>query len=66
MNTAPLSSDDFKASFECRNGKEFVFSLDARKNLGGRNEPFKIQYRVDDKHSRTIKMRTFSNSETVE
>ena len=63
-NTSPSSSDNFRASFECRNGKDFVFTLDARQNLGGRNKPFKVQYRVDDKHSKTIKMRTFSNSET--
>ena len=63
-NTSPLSSDKFKASFECRNGKKFVFSLSAGKNLGGRNELFKVQYRIDDKHSKTIKMRIFTNSET--
>ena len=63
-NTLPLPSDNFKASFECRNGKEFAFSLYGNKNLGERNGPFKVQYRVDDKHSKTIRMRIFSNSET--
>lgn len=59
-----LPSDKFKVNFECRNGKEFVFSLYGGKDLGERNEPVKVQYRVDDKHAKTVKLRIFSNTET--
>ena len=63
-NLPPFSSDGFKASFECRNGKEFVFALYTGKNLGVRNELFKAQYRVDDKRSKSLPMRIFTNTET--
>ncbi len=63
-NKLPASSESFKANFECRNGKDFAFSLYTDKNLGDRNGPLKIQYRVDDKRSKTVRMRIFSNSET--
>lgn len=63
-DTSTSSSDYFRAGFECRNGRDFVFTIDANEYLGGRNQPFRVRYRVDNKRAKTIKMRTFSNSET--
>ena len=64
VNNLSLSpSENLKAGFECRGGKQFVFTVRTKRNLGGRNKPFKIDYRADDKRVKSIKMRTFSNSE---
>ncbi len=65
VNNLSLSTpENIRASFECRGGKQFVFTVRANRNLGGRNKPFKIDYRVDDKRVKTVKMRTFTNSDS--
>ena len=64
VSSASLSQSPVKISFECRNGKNFVFTSDVNQNLGGRNVAFTLHYRVDNKRSKKVKMRTFSNSET--
>ncbi len=65
VNNLSLSpSEEFRAGFECRNGKQFVFTVRANRNLGGRNKPFKLDYRADDKRVKSVKMRTFTNSES--
>ena len=57
-------SEKVRASFECRDGKDFVFALYGGKRLGARDELVKVRYRVDDKNSKTIRLRTFTTSET--
>ncbi len=57
-------SGPFRVGFECRNERDLVFTIDAHRNLGGRNEEFSLQYRVDDKRPKKVRMRTFTNSET--
>lgn len=65
VNNLSLSpSEKLRAGFECRNGKEFVFTIGSNRNLGGRNKPFRLEYRADDKRVKSVKMRTFSNSDT--
>lgn len=59
-----LAPNPLKVGFECRNGKQFVFVSDMNENLGGRNLEFTLRYRVGNKRSKKIKMRTYSNSET--
>ena len=59
-----LPSEKVRASFECRDGKDFVFALYGAKRLGARDELVKVRYRVDDKRSKTIRLRTFTTSET--
>ena len=62
-NLSHSRSDQLRASFECRGGKEFVFTIRSNRDLGGRNKPFKLDYRADDKRVKSIKMRTFTNSD---
>ena len=65
VNNLSLSpSENFRAGFECRGGKQFVFTVRANRNLGGRNKPFKLDYRADDKRVKSVKMRTFTNSDS--
>lgn len=59
-----LGSERFKVSFECRNKKDFVFTVDTYHELGGKDVEFKFQYRPDKKKKKKIEMRTFSNSST--
>ncbi len=64
VNNLSLSpSEYFRAGFECRNSKELVFTVRVNRNLGGRNKPFRLEYRADDKRAKSVKMRTFTNSE---
>lgn len=58
------AQNDFKVSFECRNGREFVFTVDAKRDLGGKKEPFEFIYRADGKKRKKVRMVTFTNSET--
>jgi len=54
----------FKLSFECRNGREFVFTLDAGHRLGEKKDGFKFYYRADGQRTQKVRMVTFTNSNT--
>ncbi len=54
----------FKVSFECRNNREFVFTVDAGQRLGQKNYPFKFYYRADGEKTQKVRMVTFTNSNT--
>lgn len=54
----------FRVSFECRDNKQFVFTVDAGQHLGGKSAPFKFYYRAEGKKTQKVRMVTFTNSNT--
>ncbi len=56
--------DNFKISFECRDNKEFVFTLDTGRRLGAKKDDFKFYYRAAGKKTQKVRMVTFTNSNT--
>ena len=58
------SSERFRVSFECREGKDFVFSIDAFERLGNKREKFDFVYRVDKGPTKRVRLSVFTNSNT--
>ena len=63
-NGDALTGDPFRVSFECRNDKDFVFTIDAGKRLGAKQQHFKLYYRAEGEKTQKIRMVTFTNSNT--
>ncbi len=63
-NSSARPGEPFKVSFECRNKRDFVFTVDTGKRLGGKQQDFKLYYRADGKKTQKVRMVTFTNSNT--
>ena len=59
---ARADDSDFRVSFECLDGRDFFFTVKTQSDLTARSAPFGVQYRVDDRKPRKVKMWTYSNS----
>ena len=63
-NGGAQSEEPFRVSFECRNNRDFVFTVDTGKRLGGKKQDFKLFYRAEGKKTQKVRMVTFTNSNT--
>ena len=63
-NGGARPDDLFKVSFECRNKRDFVFTLDTGERLGDKQQNFELYYRADGKKTQKVRMVTFTNSNT--
>jgi|GEM_PF-4227029 len=63
-NGATAGGETFRTSFECRNNKDFVFTVDTGEWLGKKREFFELLYRREGEKTQKVRMATFTNSNT--
>lgn len=63
-NGVTVGEKTFRTSFECRNNKDFVFTVDTGEWLGKKRAFFDLLYRREGEKTQKVRMATFTNSNT--
>ena len=58
----PQKGVSMEMAFECRNGEDFVFTVDAGAPLAKKKRNFDVLIRVDERPTASIEMRAYTNS----